>query len=123
MLKKLLSYATGWTYFRPVLYTAIAVTVLVVVLMYSCGGGDKDSKLEEGIRQDQGVTIEKDAERETIHRDVEAKRVTVDKKRELSDQAERRSQRVREERKEGVTYEEANRARCEAYPESSECTK
>lgn len=106
-------------YLRYILLGSVLVTVIVIVIIgRSCGG---DSELENKIEQKQGETITYQSEANTAANTVEQKKGSVKGSRVDANAKTERATEVRTEKVSNVAVEEANKARCVAYPESKDC--
>jgi predicted Holliday junction resolvase-like endonuclease len=117
LLKEFLKWASGFGYVRIGLAVLGLIVLSVVLFQWQCGSSRLEQKLEQ--KQDQ-VTEQKAAE--------EVSETKAAKKEEVSKQADKQARedvkKAREARNvntRGTTYEDANSARCRAYPEDSEC--
>lgn len=118
--KKVFEKVTGWKYFYRV-GAVVVLAIVIAIVIVGRGCGDSDSDLEKGIQKDQGEVILKDAESEVIANKVEESRKESDVRRESAKRAVKEVEKVRESKPSNTSFAEANRERCLAYPDSSEC--
>lgn len=106
-------------YLRYILFGAVLVAVIVLIVVgRSCGS---DSEFENKIEQKQNETITYQSEADTAANTVEEKKESVRSSRADVNVKTEKVKEVRKEKVSNVALEEANRARCAAYPDSKEC--
>ena len=114
----------------PYLRLIILLALIVVAVIVYFNWDSAPSKTETAIKETTGEIIEQKAETTVATENVEAKEaeVKVRKKqvqatREVANKKVKEAEEIRNADQRGVNYEEANKARCNAYPESAECRR
>lgn len=110
------------------LIITLTVVVLVVIMYFNCGDGQ--SKTEREIKETAGEIIEQKAETTVATENVEAKQAEVEVRKkqvqaakDVANKKVKEAEEVRTSDQKGVTYADANVARCKAYPNSKECSR
>lgn len=125
-LKRLWELSGSLPYLRLVILAT--VLVLAVILFYSCGNSpskneiDLKNKTDEAIQQTAETSVAVQ-EVKQAEKDVETGKKEVRATKEVANKAVKAVEEHRARKPEDVTYEQANKARCTAYPEDSECKR
>lgn len=114
----------------PYLRLIILLALIVVAVIVYFNWDSAPSKTETAIKETTGEIIEQKAETTVATENVEAKEaeVKVRKKqvqatREVANKKVKEAEEIRNADQRGVNYEDANSARCQAYPGSKECQR
>jgi hypothetical protein len=135
MLKNLLStlkslISTAWKFTGTIPYMRLilllVIFTLVIIAYFNCGSGQ--SKTEKELLEKTGEAIEAEAETKVTAEEVKEKEAETVVRRQATKTARvnankkvKEAEEVRNEDTKGTTPEAANRLRCQAYSQSSEC--
>lgn len=111
-------------YLRLILLAA--VLVLSVILFYNCGSAPSQNEID--LKEKTGEVIEQKAETNVAAQEVKTKeaevKVSTERVKAARTEANKAVKAAEEKRNVNsgdVSYEDANRSRCRAYPEDKEC--
>lgn len=128
LLKRIAKAA--WTFTGTIPYLRLillaVVLVLIVIGYFSCG--DSQSQLEKDLQEKKGDQIEQQAETKVAAEEIPVKEAEVKVRTRKVQEAQREANKAvkaaeekRNDNSGDVTYVNANRSRCEAYPGDKEC--